>query len=183
MMVFGLTFGVLALEMGVSASTFGWSLIAAAAAGVAVHLFAKAVGHGATTLAIGGSVSESDNQFSYQDALVMHGKVNEALASFEALIGASATAIEPRILAADLYSRDPATVPRAAELLREAQRIPKISPGRDVYVTNRLVDLLTGPLGDPGRALVELRRLIDRYPTSQAAAHAREAIARIKGLR
>ena len=95
----------------------------------------------------------------------------------------SATALEPRILAAELYSRDPANAQRAAELFREAQRIPAISPGRDIYVTNRLVDLLTGPIADPGRALVELRRLIERYPNSQAAGHAREAIARLKGLR
>ena len=94
----------------------------------------------------------------------MQGRVEEALASFEALIAASAAAIEPRILAAELYSRNPATTRRAADLLREAQRIPAITPGRDIYVTNRLVDLLMGPLADSGRALVELRQLLERVP-------------------
>ncbi|HZI42671.1 MAG TPA: hypothetical protein VFD67_13230, partial [Gemmatimonadaceae bacterium] len=179
-MIFGLTFGVLAIRMGLSIWTFVWSLMACVAAGGAVHLLATAVGDGATVLAAGRPVSSAENQFSYQEALVMQGKVEEALASFEALIGASATAIEPRILAADLYCRNPATVRRAAGLLREAQRIPSITPGRDIYATNRLVDLLIGPLADPGRALVELRRLIERYPNSAAARHARDAIARIK---
>jgi hypothetical protein len=182
-MIFGLTFGALALRMGLSTSTFVWSLIASVTAGYAIHLLSTAVGDGATILATGGHASSSESQFSYQESLVMQGRVEEALASFEALISASATAIEPRILAAELYSRNPANACRAAELLREAQRIPAITVGRDTYVTNRLVDLLTGPLGDPGRALVELRRLIERYPNSTAAGHAREAIARIKSLR
>jgi hypothetical protein len=182
-MVFGLVFAALALQMGLSIRTFVWSLIAAVMAGGAVHLLTKAVGDSAAALATGGRASASGNQFSYQESLVMQGRVEEALASFEALILASATAIEPRILAADLYSRNPATARRAAELLREAQGITAITPGRDIYVTNRLVDLLTGPLGDPGRALVELRRLMERYPNSKAAGHAREAIARIKSGR
>lgn len=50
----------------------------------------------------------------------------------------------------------------------------------DVYVTNRLVDLLAGPLGDAGRACVELRKLIERYPGSANAQRAREALARLK---
>ena len=111
---------------------------------------------------------------------MLQGKVVEALASFEDLIAAAPEAIEPRILAADLYAKDREGARRAAELFREAQRIRAIPPGRDIYVTNRLVDLLIGPLRDPGRAVVELRKLIERHPTSTAAAHARDALARIK---
>jgi hypothetical protein len=179
-MVFALTLAALMLKMGLSVWAFVWALIAAAIAGGAVTLLSSAVGEGAAVLATGGRTSSSDNQFSYQDALVMQGRVDEALASFEAMIAASATAIEPRVLAAELYGRNPGNARRAAELLREAQRIPGVSSGRDIYVTNRLVDLLLGPLADPGRAVVELRRLIERYPNSKAASHAREAIARIK---
>lgn len=181
-MVFGVTFAALALRIGLSRWTFIWSLIAAAAAASVTYLLAQLVGDGASALTSGGHAATED-QFSYQAALVMQGRVDEALASFEALIASSPTAIEPRILAAELYSRNPATARRAAELLREAQGTPAITLGRDTYVTNRLVDLLTGPLADPGRALVELRHLIERYPTSTAAKHAREAIARIKSLR
>jgi TolA-binding protein len=35
-------------------------------------------------------------------------------------------------------------------------------------------------LNDPGRALVELRRLIERYPGSAAADRARDALATLK---
>jgi len=39
---------------------------------------------------------------------------------------------------------------------------------------------LIGPLDNPSRALVELRRLIDRYPSSTAATRARETLAVLK---
>lgn len=179
-MVFGLTFGALALETGFSVWTFVCPPIAAAVTAGMAFLLSKAAGDGWHKVAMSGASTPYEEQFSYQQSLVMQGKVTEALASFEDMIAAAPDAIEPRIRAAELYAQDREGSRRAAELLREAQRIPSIAPGRDIYATNRLVDLLTGPLRDPGRAVVELRKLIDRYPTTTAAAHAREALARIK---
>ena len=179
-MVFGLTFGALALETGFSVWTFVCPpIVAAVTAGLAFGL-GKAAGDGWQHVAMSGASTPYEEQFSYQQSLVMQGKVNEALASYEDMIAAAPDAIEPRIRAAELYAQDRETARRAAELLREAQRIPSIAPGRDIYATNRLVDLLAGPLRDPGRAVVELRKLIDRYPTSTAATHAREALTRLK---
>ena len=179
-MVFGLTFGALALEIGVSLWTLVYSLLAAATTACLAILLSKAAGGGWHRVAMSGASTPYEEQFSYQQSLVMQGKIEEALASFENLIAASPGAIEPRIRAAELYGQQREGARRAAELLREAQRIPSITPGRDIYATNRLVDLLTGQLAEPGRALVELRRLIERYPSSTAAAHARDALARIK---
>ena len=119
-------------------------------------------------------------QYSYQQALVMQGKLDEALESFEAVIAEKPDAIDPRIKAAELYDRDKKNHVRAAELFREAKRIESINTGQFVYASNRLVDLYTGPLNEPGRALVELRQLIDRYPGSPAAEHARGALATLK---
>lgn len=179
-MVFGLTFGTLALELGISFWTFACSLLAAlATAGLAV-LLAKATGDGWQKVALSGASTPYEEQFSYQQSLVMQGKVEEALASFEEMIAAAPDAVEPRIRAAELYAQNRESARRAAELLRQVQRIRSIAPGQDIYATNRLVDLLIGPLRDPGRAVVELRKLIDRHPTSTAAAHARDALARIK---
>jgi len=54
------------------------------------------------------------------------------------------------------------------------------SPARELYATSRLVDLLLGPLGDRGRAVVELRRLAARHPGTPEATHAAKAIARLR---
>ena len=179
-MVFGLSFAVLALQTGFSVWTFVCPPVAAVVTAGMAFLLGKVAGDGWHKVAISGASTPYEEQFSYQQSLVMQGKVDEALASFEEMIAATPDAIEPRIRAAELYSQNREGARRAAELLRQAQRIPSIAPGRDIYATNRLVDLLTGPLRNPGRAVVELRKLIDRYPSSTAAAHARDALARIK---
>ena len=180
LMVFGLTFGVLMLELGgLSLLTFMIALATACATGGATLLLSRFAGASWAAMTVNGSSTPYEEQYSYQQSLVMQGKLDEALESFETIIAASPHAIEPRIKAAELY-RQKRDAPRAAELFREVQRAPLVPPGRDIYATNQLVDLLIGPLGDPGRALVELRRLIDRYPASSAASLSREALVRIK---
>jgi hypothetical protein len=179
-MVFGLTFGAVALAAkGVSIATIGIAAAAGlATAGVSL-LMAKGAG-GFATVMTHGAGTPYEEQYSREQALVMQGKIDEALASFASYVSASPNAVQPCIRSAELYLQYKSDARRAAELLRQARRMASITPGEDVYATNRLVDLLVGPLGDPGRACVELRRLIDRYPGTATAAHARGALARVK---
>jgi len=137
-------------------------------------------GRFASTVVFGASTTPYIPQYSYQDSLIQQGRLPEALESFEALIAEQPAAADVRIRAAELYAKDENSVKRAAELFREVQRLDGVSVGNDVYATNRLVDLLIGPLDNPSRALVELRRLIDRYPQSSAAVRARETLAVLK---
>ena len=58
---------------------------------------------------------------------------------------------------AEVCAREAKNPTRAAELFREVQRIPGVTVGEDICVSNRLVDLLTGPLADRGKAMGELR--------------------------
>jgi len=189
LMVFGITTCALVFTIGQGVSRMPWWMIllgvlAAAVAGVLVTAFAMSlssgVGFAFTRLMVDGATTPYKEQYSYQQALVMQGRLDEALASFEAVIAEKPEAIDPRIKAAELYARDKGNFVRAASLFREVQRIATVTAGEDTYVTNRLVDLLTGPLQDPGRALVELRRLIERYPDTPGAEHARGALAALK---
>lgn len=131
----------------------------------------------------GGSSTPYTEQNSYQQALVMQGRLAEALESLEAIIAEPDSTVDVRIRAAELYAREAKRPDRAAELLRDATRHPQCTPGEEAYAANRLADLLSGPLGQPGRALVELRRLADRYPNSVVADRAREAIRTMKTLK
>ncbi len=153
-------------------------------AGVAATsiLLARAAGGTYAHLMMNGTSTPYKEQYSYQQTLVMQGCLDEALESFEAVILEKPAAVDARIKTAELYAREKGDAVRAAELFRDAQRIPSIDVGEDVYIANRLIDLYNGPLADPGRALVELRRLIDKYPRSAAADHARDALAALKPL-
>lgn len=118
--------------------------------------------------------------FSHQESLAIRGDMAGALASYEAIIAEQPTAIPPRLKAAEHYAsgnRDPR---RAAELFREIRDIPGCSVRDAVYASTRLADLYDGPLAEPGRALVELRRIIERYPDTPMARHARAALPALK---
>jgi tetratricopeptide (TPR) repeat protein len=131
-------------------------------------------------LAEGGSGTPYEHQFSEMQALVMQGKYTEALELFEHQIAMTPGEPRVRVAAADLYATHGKDPKRAAELYREVQRIPKVPSGHDIYVTNKLADLYLGPLKEPGRALVEFRKLASRYPNSAAAKNAQLAIANLK---
>jgi hypothetical protein len=148
--------------------------------GVVPIVLANSAGWTFKRVMVEGTSTPYVEQYSYQQALVMQGRVGDALASFESSIAEQPAAIQPRLLAAELYARDRRDPRRAATLFREVQRIESATPGDFILATNRLVDLYTGPLNEPGKALVELRRLIELHPSSPAAIHARAALSRLK---
>ena len=131
-----------------------------------------------------GSSTPYEHQFSREDSLVARGDIAAALESLEGVIAATPidapTGVAVRIRAAELHMGHGGDIHRAADLLREIQRFPGVAAGQDMYASNRLIDALLGPLDQPARALVELRRIIERYPQSTAATHARAAIATVK---
>jgi hypothetical protein len=153
--------------------------LSAAVAFMALKL-ADAAGRVATTVYLGGASTPYEEQFSHEQSLVMRRDFAGALALFEQRIGSTPNEPRVRIAAADLYATHGENPIRAAELYREVQRIPSVASGHDIYVSNRLADLYLGPLKQPGRALVEFRRLMQRYPGSTAASNARSALDNLK---
>ena len=133
----------------------------------------------ARMVAPSGSTTPYERTFSYQQALAVRGDLAGALASYEAVIAESPHDSEAHVQAAELYASKGNAV-RAIELFRAARAIPMLSPAREIYVSNRLIDLYLGPASNDGRALVELRRLIERYPDTDTARRAREALGKLK---
>lgn len=120
--------------------------------------------------------------YSHIEALEARGDYPGALAAWEEAIGANPEAIAARIKAAELYASKGNNPQRASQLYREVQSHPKASDETRRYVTQRLIDLYLGPLRDEGKALVELRRVANRWPDSPEGKGALEAIAKIKNL-
>lgn len=180
LMVFGLTAGAIISQGGLSFATIVFALVAGTVAGGSGLALGVGAGWAWKRLTVDGRSTPYQENYSYQQTLVMQGRLAEALESFEAVIAERPDAIDARLRAAELYAREGGRPDRAADLFREAQRLPALSAGNDIYIANRLVDLYAGPLAAPGRAMVELRRLIDRYPASPAATAAREALVRLK---
>ena len=189
LMVFGVTMGAISFTMasgGSSPTLWQWlealgvSAIFGAVTGGSGLLISRGAGRGWKHIMVDGSTTPYEEQYSHQQSLVMRGQIDDALASFESIVQGNPDAIVPRVRAAELYAREKGNHVRAAQLLAEVQRIQTVRVGDFVYATHRLVDLYTGPLNEPGRAMVELRRLIERLPGTPAAEQARDALATLK---
>jgi hypothetical protein len=124
----------------------------------------------------GGSSTPYTEQHSFEQSLVMRGRLPEALESLEAKIADPLSTVDVRIRAAELYAREAKRPDRAAELLKEAIRHPQCTPGEEIYSSFRLADLLSIHLAQPGKALVVLSRIADRYKGTPTGDRARESI-------
>ena len=183
LMVFGLSFAAIMMRMGPSPLAFAVAAVASSAASWLAWVIAG--GAGAAFQAFiqpSGNSTPYEAQFSYQEALIMKGDIAGALESYEAIIAENPMAVSPRMRAAEHYLAKERDVARAAALFREIREIPGVSSRDAVYASTRLVDLYEGPLANPGRALVEMRRIIELYPGTPMAKHAREALPRMKAL-
>lgn len=140
----------------------------------------RAAGSGAQHVYLGGSGTPYEDSFSQEQAMVMQRNYAGALRLFEEKILATPKYAKLLIAAADLYGTDGDNPKRAAELYKEVQRLEDVQPGQDIYVSNKLADLYLGKLKEPGRALVEFRRLMARYPGSPAAKNAKLALDNLK---
>ena len=129
-------------------------------------------------IAPSGSTTPYEYTFSYQQALAAKGDVAGALASYEAYLREAPDSIEAYVQAAELCAKN-ANPARAIELFRALRNVPSVTGARDIYASQRLIDLYRAG-NDEGRALVELRRLVERYPGTDTAARAREALTALK---
>ena len=164
----------LSLETLVVSALFG-----AVVTGTTLGL-SRLAGAGFHRVMLSGASTPYEEQFSYQASLVIRGQVDEALASYEAIIAEHPTMVSARLRAAALHAARGNNPQRAAELLRETLRLPGLAASDEIAASNRLIELLAGPLGESGRAMVELRRFIDRHPQSDTAARAKLMLAELK---
>ncbi len=120
-----------------------------------------------------------ERQYSHEDARVMRGDAEGALASYERIILEAPTDAQPRIRAADLYAKS-GLRERAELLYRSVQRLPNVASRDDIYASNRLVDLYLAWPGHETKGLRELRRLVDTYPETDVAERARAGLVNLK---
>jgi hypothetical protein len=115
------------------------------------------------------------------DTLEIRGDFKGAVAAWEGVSVAEPGNPWPLVRAGELYARELGDPKAAIERFRLARSLPGVKPELRRYTSQKIIDLLLGPLGDEGRAMVELRMLVDQYPDSREAAGAREALRNLKG--
>jgi hypothetical protein len=117
--------------------------------------------------------------YSMEQSIAARGNVEGALEAYQEAMQLNPADPEPRFQAAELAFRasDPS---RAIALFSEGRRLAGDDRSRELYATQRLIDLYLGPLKNDPRALVELRRLVDRFPNSREGKSAVDVLRRLK---
>ncbi len=98
------------------------------------------------------------------ESLVARGQYDTAAAEFAALRAQYPYDISLLRVEAEFHAGVGSNPQFAVELLHQLRRVPNVPGAVERYATHRLLDLYLGVLADPGRAMVELRRMADRFP-------------------
>lgn len=121
--------------------------------------------------------------FSHIEALEIRGELDGAAEAWELAVHEQPSSALTLVRAADFHLRARKDPQAALELFMRARALDTGNEDLRRYVQQKLVDLHLGPLADEGRALVELRRLIDGFPGTREAESARAALAELKARR
>jgi len=130
-----------------------------------------------------GSTNAYTPTFSHIDALEARGDLDGAAKAWEEACAEHPGNALVWVKAADFHLRSRGDPVAALERYRHVRDLAGVQVDLARYASQKLVDLHLGPLADEGRAMVELRRLIDRFPGTREAEEARGALARLKAAR
>jgi hypothetical protein len=117
--------------------------------------------------------------YSAEETLAVRGHYQAAAEAYAERARNAGERVEATLRRAALLA-GPLGQPENAAVELDSLRAHQLSGRDDFRVGLALVDLHEHHLNDPGRAMAELRRLIDRYPTARGARRLRDALGTLK---
>jgi len=122
-----------------------------------------------------GSSTPYEPTYSNEQALAARGDHAGALEAYDEAMRLRPMDPEPRFQAAELLFKS-STPQKAVRLFVQARRLSGGSRSRELYATQRLIDLYLGKLDDRPRARAELRQLVQRFPGTREATAAQKVL-------
>ncbi|HKP48509.1 MAG TPA: hypothetical protein VJU17_00745 [Gemmatimonadales bacterium] len=129
-----------------------------------------------------GGLTRIGDGYSSIEMLEAHGQHEAAAEAYAERARNPAERVEATLRRSRLLS-GPLSEPESAAVELDSLRAHALTPRDDVRVGLALVDLYENRLDNPGRAMAELRRLIDRHPAGQGARQLRTALRELKSRR
>lgn len=151
----------------------------------AVYFFARALVVGAASgfisfLQPSGDSTPHKREYSLPQSFAMRGRFEEAINAYEAFVLEFPEEPEPYIRIARLYRDELQRFDDALQWFKKVRTAATLAPSHEVTVTQEIVEIYTLRLKEPRRAIPELARLADRFPTLPAAAWARQRIVELR---
>lgn len=122
-----------------------------------------------------GASTPYEPTYSNLQALAARGDHAGALEAYDEAMRLRPMDPEPRFQAAELLSRS-STPDKAVRLFVQARRLSGRNRSKELFATQRLIDLYLGKLDDRPRARAELRQLVKRFPGTREAAAAQKVL-------
>lgn len=142
-----------------------------------LHLGAR----GATSIyAPSGASTAYTPTFSHIETMVIRGDLDGAATAWAVAILEQPDSAFVLMKAADFHLRARKDAVVALEHFHRARALNSGSDDLRRYIQQQIIDIHLGPLSDEGRAMVELRRLIDAFPGTREAEAARAALVALK---
>ncbi|MFN0097132.1 MAG: tetratricopeptide repeat protein, partial [Gemmatimonadaceae bacterium] len=132
-----------------------------------------------------GDSTRYSHTFSHIEALEIRGDLDGAEHAWAVECAANPRVPLVWIKAGDFHLRLRKDAGRALEYYRHVRDLQGTSTESARYVSQKIIDILLGQGSDPafadrGKAMGELRRLIERFPGTREADAAREALSKLK---
>ena len=174
------------LYYGLSGQDPGFAVVVAFAGGFVL------VG-GATTLlsGVGGSMAGTiyhpsaestpvKREYSYPESLAARGHYEDAINAYQVCCADHPEDPEPYVRIARLYRDQLHMYDEALLWFKRARSESALSSGRELLITQEIIEIFTRRIGDPQRAIPELARLVDRFPDDPACEWAKEQIVKLR---
>lgn len=163
------------IATGLGGAAFSYLVVYRGAIGGTAALFGRLYGVGSTG-------TPRPKTYWRAQALAVRGAHARALDSLELEALDDPGDPGPCLRAAALCAGELDDLEAAIEWYRRARGAKRIDAQTDAYVLTRLVELYE-TVGEGGRAIVELRRLINQHPESDYAEYARRRLERLRAER
>ena len=123
-----------------------------------------------------GKTTPEKRDYSYAQSLEGRGAYREAIHAYENAVLQFGEDPEPYVRIGRIYRDRLKDFDEAARWLKRARADAVISSGRELVVTQELIELYRDKLGAPSRAIPELARIVERFGEHPAAAAARDEL-------
>ena len=128
-----------------------------------------------------GKSTPPKREYSYAESLAARGHYEEAVTAYQLCCADFPEDPEPYVKIARLYRDKLEQYEDALFWFKRARSDAQVDKGRELLITQEIIEIHTSKLDVPQKAIPELARLVDRFPEDPVADWARGEIVRLRG--
>jgi tetratricopeptide (TPR) repeat protein len=127
-----------------------------------------------------GKSTPAVRQYSYPESLAVRCRFEDAIDAYQVCCADYPDDPEPYVRIGRIYRDELRQYDEALVWLKRARTEATVDRGRELLITQEIIEIYSRKLAQPERAIPELARIVDRFPNDPAADVARREIARLR---